>query len=691
MQLGIRNKKEFMKKRTYNPIKKICLVIIGIILFFSLSGFPYLAQGAPTETSQLPFLSPQKPKPTESKPIAPPRPTRQGPSNPQEVEAFLDKFFTQEMQTEHVPGAVVALVKDGEILFSKGYGYADVEKKIPVVPDKTLFRVASISKLFTGTAVMQLYERGLLDLNKDINQYLKHFQIENPYPKPITLANLMTQTDGSSQRLFGIAARTAGEMVPLKEFIPDHMPPIVWQPGELYSYSNMGVTLAGYLVELISGVPFVEYINENILQPLNMRRSTFLQPLPPNLASDLAVGYQYQDDHWQSRPFLYLNIAPAASLSATATDMAHFMIAHLQNGRYENSRILNEETAQLMHRQQFTHHPKLPGITYSFHERLENNIRTIGHLGSLRGYSSSLTLLPDQNVGLFVGCNSFNGIHEKLSNQFINHYYPVQEKPVPPKSLPNFATQAERFTGVYRGVEYPHGSLASLGAPLGHLQVKANRDGTLTVQTPDLFFPERFIKTQLIPVEPLLFQRTDDDAYTAFGEDTQGNINYLFNPVGSRICAFRKIAWYETIPFQLSLAGFCAVVFLSVGITWLIRSLSHRFRKRRFQDDRLTRLAWLVAGLVGVLNLVFLIGLPIVTWRIGIWQLLYGVPVVMIALLCIPPVTTGMTLGLPTFAVVAWKNKNWSIVERVYYSLIAIASLAFIPFLVYWNLLGFQF
>jgi CubicO group peptidase (beta-lactamase class C family) len=212
-----------MKKRVSTPIK---LIYWGIatILFFFLSGFPDLAQGAPAGTGQLPFLSPPQPQPTESDLVEPPRPTRQRPTDPQEVATFLDKFFAKEMPREHIPGAVVALVKDGEIFFTKGYGYANLEKKIPVVPDKTLFRVASISKLFTGTAVMQLYERGLLDLNKDINQYLKRFQIENPYPEPITLANLMTQTDGSSQRLFGIAARTASEMVPLKEFIPTICP-----------------------------------------------------------------------------------------------------------------------------------------------------------------------------------------------------------------------------------------------------------------------------------------------------------------------------------------------------------------------------------------------------------------------------------------------------------------------------------
>ncbi len=679
-----------MKKRVSTPIK---LIYWGIatILFFWLSGFPYLAQGVPTGTGQLPFLSPPQPQPTQPDLVEPPRLTRQGPTEPQEVETFLDKFFAKEMPTKHIPGAVVALVKDGEILVSKGYGYANVEKKIPVAPDKTLFRVASISKLFTGTAVMQLYEQGLLDLNRDVNQYLKRFQIENPYSKPITPASLMTQTDGSSQRLFGIAARKASEMMPLEEFIPDRIPPIVWRPGELYSYSNMGITLAGYLVEVISGLPFVQYIDENILQPLDMQRSTFLQPPPPSLASDLAVGYEYQNSRFQSLPFLYLNIAPAASLSATATDMAHFMIAHLQNGRYKRSRILEEETAQLMHRQHFTHHPKLPGITYSFHERLENNIRAIGHLGSLRGYSSSLTLIPEKNVGLFVACNSFNGIHEKLISQFFDHYYPVQEKPAPAKPPTNFAKQATRFTGVYRDVEYPRGTLASLGAVFGHVHVKSNSDNTLTVQTPEFFFSRGSVKRKLIPVEPLLFQRADDDAYMAFGEDSKGNINYLYNPIRSRISAFRKLPWYETIPFQLSLAGFCAVLFLSAGITWLVRSLSRRFRKQRFQDDRLTRLAWLVAGLVGILNLVFLIGLPLVAWQIGVWKLLYGVPAIIIALLYIPLVTTGMTLGLPTFTVLAWKNKNWSASDRVNYSLITLAALAFIPFLMYWNLLGFQF
>ncbi len=684
-----KEKKRYRKLKS-SLIKLICCGILTLLLF-SLSGQLYLAQGEPTQTSQLPILTPEPSEPVQSEQVVPPRPTRSGPTDPQEVKAFIDKFFAQKMQDEHVPGAVVALVKDGEILFTKGYGYADVEQKIPVTPDKTLFRVASLSKLFTSTAVMQLYEQGLLDLHQDVNQYLKPFQIENPYPEPVTTANLMTQTDGSSQQLFGIAARTASQMLPLEKFIPKHMPPITWRPGELYSYSNMGITLTGYLVESLSGKPFTQYIDENLLQPLDMRHSSFHQPLPPSLASDLAVGYEFKNGNFQKLPFLYLNIAPAAALSTTATDMAHFMIAHLQNGRYKNSRILKDETAQLMHQQHFTHHPKLPGAAYGFHELVENNIRAIGHFGGLRGYSCSLVLLPEQNIGLFVATNSINLIYTNLIAQFFNHYYPLPEKPTPPKPSANFAERAKRFIGTYRDIEYPRGTLASLGGLGRHLQVKARSNSNLTVETSDFFFVGTPVQKPLMPVETLLFLRGSDGAYAAFGEDSQGHIRYLYHPIGPRIGAYKKIDWYETVPFQLSLVGFYTLLFLSGSITWLVKSWRRRFRKQRLKDNKLAQIAWLVTGLVCILNLVFLIAFPLSVGLIGIWNLLYGVPAIIIALLCIPPITTGMSLALPTFTVLVWKNKYGSVLERLYYCLIALTALAFIPFLVYWNLLGFQF
>lgn len=678
--------KNVLKKRTYSHKLIYCGILA--ILFFSLSGLPSLARNVPT---QFPLLNPQQQQQTEPKQPVLPVPDGSRLNDPQEFEAFVDNLFNEEVSKSHVPGAVISVVKDGKLFFAKGYGYANVEKKIPVVADKTLFRVASISKLFTATAAMQLYERGLLDLDADVNKYLTHFQLENPYPQPVTPARMMTHTDGTTQRLIGIAAPTAAEMEPLADYLPAHMPPIVWPPGALYSYSNHSIVLLGYLVELISGRPFVQYIDKNIFQPLDMRRSSFLQPPPPPLADDLAVGYQYQHGAFKSVPYLYLNIAPAAALNTTATDMAHFMIAHLLNGRYENSRILDEDTVRLMHQTHFVQRPRLPGTGYGFRENLENNIRAIGHLGNLRGYSSSLTLLPDQNIGIFIATNSFSGVHQKLLNQFFDRYFPVAKKPAPLKPLALSEEQLARFTGTYRDLEYPRHTLGKLTATFNHINITKGDNGTLVVRTPGLFFLKNVPKIRLVPVEPLLFQRVDDDAFTAFGEDRSGRIAFAFNPILPIIGAYERIPWYETIWVQLGIAGFCAVVFLSACIIWSLRPLIRRLQAKRFQLNRRLSIAWLIAGLIGTLNLVFLIGFPLSLWLIGIWKLVYGVPAVVVALLCIPLLTTVLTVGLPIFTALAWKNKYWSVRGRLHYSLITLAALAFIPFLTYWNLLGFHF
>lgn len=408
------------KKRRYSY--KVIYWGILATLFFWLSGLPSLASRVP---DQFQILERQSQLNPEREPAITPSPNAPGLNDPQEFAAFIDKFFNQEMSKSHVAGAAIAVVKNGKLFFAKGYDYANVEKKIPVVADKTLFRVASLSKLVTATAAMQLYEQGRLELDAPVNKYLTNFQLKNPYPEPARVAQLMTHTDGTTIRRLGLAAPTAAKMEPLGDYLADHMPPIIWHPGELYSYSSHSTALLGYLVEQVSGIPFVQYIDKNIFQPLEMRRSTFLQPPPPALASELAVGYQYQKGNFKAVPYLYLNIAPAAALQTTATDMAHFMIAHLQLGRYENSRILKEDTVRLMHKQHFTEHPLVPGSAYEFHERLENNIRAIGHLGSLRGYSSSLTLLPDQNIGIFTATNNFNGVHGKLIPRFFDRYFPV--------------------------------------------------------------------------------------------------------------------------------------------------------------------------------------------------------------------------------------------------------------------------
>jgi CubicO group peptidase (beta-lactamase class C family) len=614
-------------------------------------------------------------------------PPQQGPTDPQELETFLDAFFAEQMEILHIPGAVFILVKDGETFFTKGYGLADLESQKPVIPDETLFRVGSVSKLFTATAIMQLVEQGRLNLDEDVNNYLDDVQLPDDDPNPVTVANLLTHTGGFDERLTGTGVQSPSELVPLGQYLADNMPPRVMPPSDTISYSNHGYALAGYLVEEISGSPFEQYVEENILRPLDMNHSSFRQPLPSELAPNLASGYVYTRDY-QVLPVEYLNIAPAGSLYATATDMAHFMIAHLQNGRYDDARILEEDTAQEMYQRQFTHHPQLAGWTYGFYEHIENGQRAIAHGGDITGFSSLLFLLPEQNLGFFVSFNAsvsalfgLGDPREELVSRFLDRYYPVAEGPVSGQPL----ADVQRFSGNYRMNRYARTTLEKGLPPISMLQwrVTANDNGTLTLE-----YPLNILESSLwVEVEPLLFQEVDGDNYIAFREGENGCIIHMFMSFITPM-AFEKASWYETDAFQMGLIGFAVLAFLSVLI-WPVGYLIRHLRKRPAQPSRPALWARYLAGLVSALNLVFVVGLVV---RLGqvLSGVFYGTPAYFVGLLVIPLLTAILTIGLLVFTVLAWRDDYWSVPGRLHYSLVTLAALVFIWFLNYWNLLGFR-
>src|SRR5215218_6009276 len=192
-----------------------------------------------------------------------------GPTDPAEMEAFLDEELGREMEKYHIAGAAVSVVKDGELFFAKGYGHADLENKIPVDPEQTIFHVGSVGKLFTWTAVMQLVEEGKLDLDEDVNTYLD-FRIPDTYPQPITLRHLMTHTSGFEERWLDSVVSDTSDLVPAREWLVTYMPARVRPPGDVAGYSNYNAMLAGYIVARVSGEPYDEYIQEHILNPQGM-------------------------------------------------------------------------------------------------------------------------------------------------------------------------------------------------------------------------------------------------------------------------------------------------------------------------------------------------------------------------------------------------------------------------------------
>lgn len=616
-------------------------------------------------------------------------PLQEGPTDPQELEAFLDEFFAERMEESHIPGAVFVLVKDGKIFFTKGYGYADLESQRPVVPDETVFLPGSVGKLFTATAVMQLVEQGEMDLDDDINEYLDDFHLPDTYPEPVTVGDLLTHTGGFDERFIGAAVSSPEELLPLGEYLAQNTPPRVMPAGDNISYCNHCYALAGYLVEKVAGIPWAQYVDENILQPLDMRHSTCQQLPPPDLASDLAVGYIYVNGECKPMPDLYMNIAPAGALYATATDMAHFMIAHLHNGRYGDFRILQEDTAREMHRRGVSNHPQLPRYTYGgFSEFTANGQPVLVKGGDVGGFSSLLVLLPEQNVGFFASLNAalnlFAGEEPRaeLLGQFLDHYYPVQEQPISPQASPNLP----RVSGSYRWNRYTRTTIEKGLNPIGMLQfhVIANDDDTLTVKSVvPLVKAARYTE-----VEPLLFQKVDGTSYIAFREDEGGRITQMFGTLGEEPATFEKVAWYETDRFQLNLIVFLVLAFLSV-LAWPVMYLIRRFRRRLAQDPRRARVARRLAAVLSILNLVFMVGFAAALMQ-GLTGALPYPPPWFVALLVIPIFTAVLSLVLFVLAALAWKDGYWSVVGRLHYSLVVMAALVFVWFTNYWNLLGFR-
>jgi len=648
--------------------KIIHLILVMIFIIWMLHGVAQ-AQKSPPQQERIEQTTP---------PI-------QTPTDRAELEAFLEGIMAGYMESYHIAGATLAVVKDGEIFFAKGYGYADVKGKKPVDPEKTLFRPGSVSKLFTWTAVMQLVEQGKIDLNADINIYLKDFKIPDTYPEPVTMTHLLTHTPGFEDFINEMAVRKAEDLVPLAEFLAKKMPARVLPPGKLTSYSNYGTALAGYIVEKVSGMPFEDYIEENIFEILDMQKSTFRQPLPSHLTDDMSVGYTYEKGIYMTHGFEYINgIAPAGSMSTTATDVAKFMIAHLQHGKYGENRILEEETAKLMHAQLFTHDPRVDGNAHGFWEMTRNNIRTISHGGDTFLFHSLLSIIPEKNLGLFVSFNSVGGswpVYDNLIKAFLDHYYPAPELTdiEPPR---DFMRRAKRYTGSYgvtRVVETTYEKLMGL---MMTVKVEATEDNTLLIT-----MPMGLGSSQWVEEEPLVFRKAGGQDTVVFRENRRGRITHAFFSQIPTLAGI-KLAWYKTPGFHYSLLAICAILFLST-LGWPASSISKLLCRSKREVPGAPGLVRVIAGGMSALYIIFLIGMFLTVS--DYMELIFGVPPFLKILLILPMLSVLLTIGALFFVYVGWKNKYWTICGRAHYTLVVLASLVFLWFLAYWNLLGFHF
>lgn len=442
----------------------------------------------------------------------------------EDLHAFLDGMIPYAIRRGDIAGATIAVVKDGQLVFAQGYGYSNVAKRTPVIADQTMFRPGSVSKTFTWTAVMQLVEQGKLDLDKDVNSYLD-FKIPEKFGKPITLRNIMTHTAGFEETLTDLFVGKAEQLYPLSQYLPKRMPTRIFPPGKVVAYSNYATTIAGYIVQRVSGEPFDQYIANHILKPLKMDHSTFAQPLPKSLQPFMANGYS-QASAEKPVGFEFVEAAPAGALSATATDMANFMMAHLGHGSYGGYQMLKPQTEAAMQTRNHTLAPGLNGFDLGFYDENRNGHRIVGHAGDTEGFHSDLHLITDANVGVFMSFNSggkagaVQEVRTSIFRNFLDRYFPYSAPEE--KTVANPKADAAKVAGDYMASRRKESSLYALSL-LGQSPVVANPDGTVSIEA--LKDPSGAVK-KWREVGPLLYREVGGQTHTKFMTDESGNVSY---------------------------------------------------------------------------------------------------------------------------------------------------------------------
>ncbi|WP_314133735.1 serine hydrolase domain-containing protein [Actinomyces oris] len=479
----------------------------------------------------------------------------------EDVNAWLDGKLPDALKNEDIPGAVVSVVKDGQVVTTRGYGWADTGasggQPVAVDPQKSLFRVASISKIPTSIAAMQLVEQGKVDLDTDISAYLD-FEIERRFDEPLTLRHLLTHSAGFEESI-----RMAQDETDLEAYVKTNPPVQVFEPGSTPGYSNYGMALAGYIVQRVSGQPFETYVREHVLEPAGMTSSTYEQPLPKDMAGSLGPGYTSTGEEV---PFELMGDFPAGSLTVSAPDFAAFMNAQLSR----SPKLLREETWEQMWspglgEERLGNRAKAGEMGLGYFDLSRHGRRVVGHGGDIVGWHSQFELYPEENTGIFISYNgdgndsdSSNNLREDLAQGFADRYFPGDV--VKASGSKNSADRARQVAGSYVPSRVPWASFAAAWVPtLFPATIEQTGDGGL-----------KDGKTQYVEVEPWVWRQVDGrSAFAAQVED--GKVVSL-----SQGPALTLIPMTPVQQMLAPVFGICLVLLLVVTVAWPIGALRRR-------------------------------------------------------------------------------------------------------------------
>ena len=519
------------------------------------------------------------------------------------LEAFVDGIAMTAMEDHKVPGATVAIVSRDEVLLLKGYGYADTGTRERVDPEKHLFRIASITKTFTATAIMQLLEQGKLSLDEDIRTYLGEIDVDD-HLGTITITDLLTHSAGFEDRFlgyYGAPPPDEGDSAKARfDAIAQYQ---VRPPGEAISYSNYSFALLGEIVTRVSGEDFADYIRDHILLPLGMNSSD-LRLKTTQGKSDipwLAALQQrearshYWKDGWHyaaTYPASRVTVHPEGSMSATSADMARYMQMHLNQGQRKGVEILQQDTWTRMSQPLFANSPLTDANAHGFWTNRYSGFDVRQHGGSINDFKSIMALLPELGLGFFVSTNSDSGSAlRKIPERVIAEFFPKAEEP-PPQPPEDFAERAARYVGTFVSTRRNEKRFDKL------LYIAAT--DTVSVAAQDsgyLLLTRAGESARFVEVGEDTFASVDNGSIVQFGGAADKPARWLFREGGS---AYEKPGWSEhrsTLLVPLAIA-LLAALFVLIRTAWrLVRKpdLVPEPGERRFSVLlNVSAIAWLM-------------------------------------------------------------------------------------------------
>jgi CubicO group peptidase (beta-lactamase class C family) len=598
------------------------------------------------------------------------------------LEAFMDGVIKTHLNEKKIAGATLAIIQNGKIILKKGYGYSDLATKKPVDPDLTMFRIGSISKMFVWISVMQLVAEGKLDLNKDINAYLKDFQIPSTYDQPITLKHLMTHTPGFEDLVLNLFGKDSSTLAPLSEILKKEIPARVRTPYTQASYSNHGTGIAAHIVELVSGMTFLDYVQQKIITPLKMSSTTFDQPIPGRLQKQMSEGYKVVNHAPEKQGFEYVPLYPVGAAAASAENMTHFMMALLQNGKYEDYQLLDSATLELMKSPAHRQHPNVNPMRYGFMDVSQNGYTVIGHGGDTFWFHSLMALLPDEQTGIFLSFNTDagGGVYMKVLESFMDEYFPEKNHLAPPMKVTK--SWLQQFAGEYMGNRYPYKDLVKISSLFGRIHINVVDSTKIRVVSDN-------DNTVYVPIDSTTFREENSSETLAFSKNEEGKVDHAFIG-GLPIFALDKVYGVDLASNQNNIFLLVFITAILTVIYWPLAYFIRRKYQSRIGDTLSLSLGEKTVAWINYLFLLlFFTGLMIVLS--DPLEIVYGVPTSLKVLLLLPIITIGTTIIMIFVFIRVVRNNRYGFINKLCYGLLCVISILALWQLNYWNFIGYNY